>query len=182
MKHRGRGGGGPPDDDPAGAHHHHHGHGHGRHHGRLFEYGELRLLLLAMIADRPRHGYELMKLIEERMGGSYSPSPGVIYPTLAWLDDMGYATLDSEQAARKRYCITPEGESFLLANRAAADELLARAAGAAGGADPVPAPIVRAMENLKLAMRLRLKRAVDEKASQDIAAVLDAAAKAVERS
>ena len=56
----------------------------------------------AMIAEQPRHGYELMKAIEERMGGGYSPSPGVIYPTLAWLEDMGYATADVE-GSRKSY-------------------------------------------------------------------------------
>src|SRR4051812_23229092 len=71
------------------------GRGGGRHGGRLFEYGEPRLLLLAMIAERPRHGYELMKAIEERFSGSYSPSPGVIYPTLAWLDDMGYVAVEA---------------------------------------------------------------------------------------
>ena len=101
----------------------------------LFDYGELRLLLLAMIAERPCHGYELIKAIEERFGGSYTPSPGVIYPTLSWLDDMGYAAIEAEEAGRKHYRITSEGEAFLVANREAADALLARAdpTGAAGG-------------------------------------------------
>src|SRR4051812_30777633 len=84
-------------DRPA-AHHHrgrHHQHHRGRHGGRLFDYGELRLLVLAMIAEQPRHGYELMQVIEERTGGSYSPSPGVIYPTLSWLEDMGYAHVEA---------------------------------------------------------------------------------------
>src|SRR5262249_32296193 len=109
---------------PDGEHgHHHHGH-HGR--GRLFDYGGLRLVMLAMIAEQPRHGYEFIKLIEERSGGSYSPSPGVIYPTLAWLDDMGYARVDTEDGGRKRYGITKEGAAFLTANRATADELQAR--------------------------------------------------------
>lgn len=187
MRHGDRGGDAPP-DDTFDRHRHHHGRHH-RHHrggpgGRLFDYGELRLLLLAMIADGPRHGYEIIKAIEERMGGAYSPSPGVIYPTLSWLDDMGYAVLDVEQAGRKRYRITPEGEAFLVANRKAADELLARAGpGRPGGADSVPAPVVRAMENLKLAMRLRLRRgAIDQQAAEDIAAALDAAANIVERS
>jgi DNA-binding PadR family transcriptional regulator len=169
-----------------GSHHgpHHKRHRGGRHGGRLFDYGDLRLLLLAMIAERPRHGYEMMKAIEERFGGSYTPSPGVIYPTLSWLDDMGYAAIDVEEAGRKRYGITPEGEAFLVANRAAADELLSRSgpAGGAGG-DSVPAPVVRAMENLKLAMRLRLKRGpLDQNAAENIAAALDAAAQTVERS
>src|SRR6266852_5543414 len=129
---------------------HHGGHHRHRQGGRFFDYGELRLLLLAMIAERPRHGYELIKVIEERFGGSYTPSPGVVYPTLAWLDDMGYAAIEAEEAGRKRYRITSEGEAFLVANRAAADALLSRVG--AAGADHVPAPVVRAMENLKLAM------------------------------
>jgi DNA-binding PadR family transcriptional regulator len=171
------------------AHHHHPGgrHGGGRRggrHGRLFDYGELRLLLLAMIAEEPRHGYELIKVIEERFGGSYSPSPGVIYPTLAWLDDMGYAAIEPEPSGRKLYRITREGEAFLTANRVAADELLGRAgeAGAEGG-EGVPAQVVRAMQNLRLAMRLRLRRGgIDQATAERIAAVLDAAAQTVERS
>jgi len=166
-------------------HHHHHGrhrgHRHGRHGGRLFDYGELRLLLLAMIAERPRHGYELIKSIEARFGGSYSPSPGVIYPTLAWLDDMGYVAIEGGESGRKSYRIAPEGEAFLAANRAAVDELLARVG--AGAAPEIPAPVLRAMENLKLAMRLRLKRgSLDQPAAERIAEALDAAALTVERS
>ena len=179
-----------PDDrfarDDEGRHHHHH-RGHrrgGRHGGRLFDYGELRLLLLAMIAERPRHGYELIKAIEDRLGGSYSPSPGVIYPTLAWLDDMGYATIEVEEPGRKRYRITSEGEAFLAANRAAVDNLVARfGAGEPEGRPSVPAPVLRAMENLKLAMRLRLQRgALDREAAEAVAAALDAAAQSVEKS
>jgi DNA-binding PadR family transcriptional regulator len=167
---------------------HHHGRRHrhrggGRHGGRLFDYGELRLLLLAMIAERPRHGYELIKAIEERFGGSYSPSPGVIYPTLAWLDDMGYAAIEAEEAGRKLYRITSEGEAFLVANRAAVDALLSRAGTASEGRAQIPAPVIRAMENLKLAMRLRFKQGpLDQAAADNIAAALDAAAQAVERS
>jgi len=170
-----------------GSHPHHrsdHGRsGHGRRRGgRLFDYGELRLLLLAMIAGKPSHGYELIKAIEERFGGSYSPSPGVIYPTLAWLDDMGYAANEPQEAGRKLYRVTGDGEAFLAANRGAADELLSRS-GPVGGLGSAPAPVIRAMENLKLAMRLRLKgRAVDQEAAEAIAAALDAAAQAVERS
>ena len=187
MEHRDRDGPGrhfAAADDPSG---HHRGGHHRRHrgrHGRLFDYGELRLLLLAMIGERPRHGYDVIKAIEERFGGSYTPSPGVIYPTLAWLDDMGYAAIEAQESGRKRYRLTAEGEAFLFANRAAADELLSRLdpEGAAGSA-PVPAPVVRAMENLKLAMRLRLRGGpVDQAAAETIAAALDAAAQAVERS
>jgi DNA-binding PadR family transcriptional regulator len=188
MKHRRRDGSDhhfTSADDLSDHHPHHHGRHHGhhrrRHGGRLLDYGELRTLLLAMIAERPRHGYELIKAIEERFGGSYTPSPGVIYPTLAWLDDMGYARIEAEQAGRKLYRITSEGEAFLVANRAAVDELLAREGQEGAGA--VPTPIIRAMENLKLALRLRFRRGpIDQTAAETIAAALDTAVQTVERS
>lgn len=158
----------------------HHHRKHGRHHqGRLFEYGELRLLLLAMLAEQPRHGYELIKMIEERMDGRYSPSPGVMYPTLAWLDDMGYANPEVDQAGRKRFRITSEGEAFLVANRAAADELLARAGPASS--EPVPTRLVQAIENFKHALRHRLRQGgIDAVTAEAIAAALDTATEAVE--
>jgi len=168
-----------------GHHRHHHGHrGGGRHGSRFFDYGELRLVALAMIAEQPRHGYELIKGIEERMAGSYSPSPGVIYPTLSWLEDMGYAVPETENGARKRYHITAEGQAFLAANRPGIDALFSRI-DAAGTDRPrgVPAPVVRGMENLKLALRLRLRSGpVDQRTAEAIAAALDAAAQTVERS
>jgi len=176
-----------PPDDRSGPFHRgrHHGPGRGgRHGGRLFDYGELRLLLLAIISDAPSHGYELIKTVEDRFGGSYSPSPGVIYPTLSWLDDMGYAAIEPAEGGRKRYSITPEGKAFLTANRSAIDDLMARAGGGGpGGREGVPAPVVRAMENLKLALRLRLKRGdLDAASAEAIAAALDLAAQTVEKS
>jgi DNA-binding PadR family transcriptional regulator len=175
-----------------GSHRHggHHGH-RGRHGrrgergGRAFDYGELRLLVLSMIEQQPRHGYELMRAIEERMGGSYSPSPGVIYPTLAWLEDMGYACVNAE-GGRKSYAITGEGKAFLTANRQAIDDMEARMGagrGEGGRYQGVPAPVVRGMENLKLALRLRLRRgALEQAAAEQIATALDAAAQTIERS
>ncbi|HYC17667.1 MAG TPA: PadR family transcriptional regulator [Pseudolabrys sp.] len=186
MKHRHRGDRDPSSPDRYHRHRHgrHHHHREGRRGGRLFDYGELRLLLLAMIAERPRHGYELIKEIEDRFGGSYTPSPGVIYPTLSWLEDMGYAAIEIETAGRKRYHITEEGKAFLVANKAAADELLSRiGADQAHGRSHVPAPVIRAMENLKVALRLRLRRGpLGAAAAENIAAALDAAAKTAESS
>lgn len=199
MNHRHRGGWGRHFTHPAlldcfrGGHHgrgdrgeHRGPFGHGRHgggrRGRLFDYGELRLLVLAMLAENPAHGYELIKTIEERFGGSYSPSPGVIYPTLAWLDDMGYAQVEAAEGARKRYSVTQAGADFLEANRAAADALLARSAGETGRPGGPPAPVIRAMENLKIALRLRLREgSLDETAIEAIAAALDDAARSVEK-
>ena len=161
-----------------------HGDRSGPRHGRPFDYGELRLLALAMIREEPRHGYELIKAIEERMGGSYSPSPGVIYPTLSWLEDMGYASVEAEQNGRKRYRVTAEGESFLAANEGALAALLDRIGQPRGGRfEGVPSPILRGMENLKVALRLRLRNGpLADPTIAAIADALDDAAKAVERS
>lgn len=170
--------------DEAHRHHHRGRHGGRRRGGRLFDYGEFRLLILAMLAERPRHGYELIKGIEEQFGGAYTPSPGVIYPTLAWLDDSGYAAVEAEDGGRKRYTATPEGLAFLDENRAAVDALLARGGEEGGGRrEGVPAPVIRGMENLKLALRLRMRRGpIEPAAAEAIAAALDAAAQVVERS
>ena len=137
-----------------------------------------------MLATRPCHGYELMKAIEERSGGSYAPSPGVIYPTLSWLADIGYALMEEGISGRKCYRSTPEGEALLRANRATAEELLSRLGGSdARVAARAPDTVLRAVENLKLTMRLRLRRgSLDQDAAQTIAAALDIAARAVERS
>lgn len=155
--------------------------------GRLFDYGELRLLVLAMIADEPRHGYELIKAIEDRFGGSYTPSPGVIYPTLSWLNDMGYADVTPEAGGRKRYAISDGGKAFLAANQADVDALLARSAegeteGRGHGRGRVPAPVVRSMENLKMALRLRLREGeLTDEVLHRVAAAIDTAAQEVER-
>lgn len=178
-----------PEHDPEGRPHELHEHGPHRHRRgfggrhRPFDHGELRLLALSMIAGEPRHGYELMKGIEERLGGTYSPSPGVIYPTLSWLEDMGFVALDTAEAGRKRYRISAEGEAFLTANRPALEALEARLGSGGAGRPGIPAPVVRAMENLKLALRLRLRRGpLESEAAELIAGALDAAALAVERS
>lgn len=183
-RHRGHDPHGGPHDDAYGHTHAGHpgGHRRGGGHRRLFDYGELRLLVLALIAEEPRHGYELIKAIEDRFAGSYSPSPGVIYPTLSWLEDMGYSTMSVEAGGRKRHSVTPEGEAFLMANKALTDELMTRArSGMARGF--APAPVVRAMENLKTALRLRMRDSeIDPETAQKIAAAIDAAALAVEQS
>src|SRR5262245_3279049 len=87
--------------------------------------GDLKLLALALIAEQPRHGYELIKLIEDKTRGAYSPSPGVVYPTLTFLEEAGYVTAESE-GAKKRYTITDEGRAYLEENRDIADMVLAR--------------------------------------------------------
>src|SRR5271168_1704432 len=86
---------------------------HGRR-GRVFEQGDLRYVLLKLIADKPSHGYELIKDIEERLGGAYSPS--VIYPTLTLLEELGYIRAAQSEGARKAFEITDEGRDALEKN------------------------------------------------------------------
>ena len=149
----------------------------------MFDHGELRLVVLALIAESPRHGYEIIKAIEERLAGSYSPSPGVIYPTLTLLQELGHATVD-EQDGKKRYTITTEGQRYLADHQAAVDAALARMKEVSTRHGGGPAPqIIRAMENLKLALRLRMGRGpLTAEQLQTVAALIDAAALAVERS
>ncbi|GJG88968.1 hypothetical protein tb265_41490 [Gemmatimonadetes bacterium T265] len=151
--------------------------------GRFFAHGDLRLVILHLIAEQPRHGYDLIKAIEERVGGAYSPSPGVIYPTLTLLEDLGYVTVRPDEGAKKSYEITDAGRAFLDANRPTVDALLARMAEAGRAHGGAPAPqLLRAMENLRLALRMRLARGpLGDEQVQALAAALDAAATAVER-
>ncbi|WP_439552353.1 PadR family transcriptional regulator [Falsiroseomonas sp.] len=163
--------------------------GHGPHHhrrggfgGRIFAQGDLRLVMLALIAEKPRHGYELIKAIEERLAGTYTPSPGVIYPTLTLLEEIGQVTATTE-GSRKLYTLTPEGEQALAEQKAVVDAIFARMT-QAGGDEGVAAmlQIRRAMENLKLALRMRMSQGpIDAEHRQRIADAIDAAARAVEQ-
>jgi DNA-binding PadR family transcriptional regulator len=91
--------------------------------GRKLGSKDLQLLILALLGERPAHGYELIKTIEDRSRGFYSPSPGMIYPALTLLDEIGHASIQQE-GSRKLYSITPEGAAYLASNRAAADAIL----------------------------------------------------------
>jgi len=91
--------------------------------GRRLASGDLQLVLLALLAERPSHGYELIKALEERSGGFYSPSPGMIYPALTWLEEMGYASVTAE-GAKKLYSISDAGREYLKQNQDAADAML----------------------------------------------------------
>lgn len=160
-----------------------HGHRHGgrRGGGRFFEQGDLRLVVLKLIADKPAHGYELIKAVEEAAGGAYAPSPGVIYPTLTLLEDLGYAAV-TEQGGRKLYAITPEGEAHLAENEPLVHGLFERMAGVAAGSRAFSPQILRARENLKTALRLKLTSgALSDEQVTGIVEALDTAAQAVER-
>ncbi|HEX4123436.1 MAG TPA: PadR family transcriptional regulator, partial [Tepidisphaeraceae bacterium] len=123
--------------------------------GRFFDSSDLRYLILHLVSDTPRHGYEIIKLIEGESGGAHSPSPGIVYPTLTMLEEMGLAAVTVD-GTRKLYAITEEGKRDLEANRGQVDALLARMREAGERhAHDRPAPILRAMENLKLVLRMR---------------------------
>jgi DNA-binding PadR family transcriptional regulator len=166
-----------------GAQHRHHGL-HGGRTRRVFDQGDLRYVLLQLIAGKPSHGYELIKAIEEKFGGTYSPSPGIIYPTLTLLEELGYARIAAEAGGRKLYSITDEGTAFLAANRPAVDTVMARMAEISQAYGGGPAPeIQRAMRNLETALMIRLGRGpLGVEQIRAVTAILDRTAGEIEQS
>ena len=104
----------------------------GRHHrgrmGRIFEQGDLKYVILRLLEEKPRHGYEIIKELEDRFGGAYSPSPGTVYPTLTMLEDLGYAKAAQDEGGRKVYEITPEGSAYLKEHSTTVDSIFDRIA------------------------------------------------------
>ncbi len=161
--------------------------------GRMLAHGDLKLLALALIEEQPRHGYELIKLIEEKTSGCYSPSPGVVYPTLTFLEEAGYVTAESE-GAKKRYSITEEGRAYLEENRDIADLVLARLSGLGKkmarmrrerGSDrdedqSVPQLVSAALDNLRATAVKRLETE-DEDAETRIVEILARAAQDIRK-
>ena len=189
-------------------HHHPHGDGHsfkhhfvrhffGRHrhgwdnesgegHGgrrRVFDSGELRLVLLKLIADQPRHGYELIRAVEELTGGSYVPSPGMVYPTLTMLEDMGHIIEAKSEGTRKAFAVTDDGTKHLAERKTEVEALFARLAELATMSERADGgPIRRAMGNLRTALRHRLSREnVKPETLHEIAAILEEAVQKIER-
>src|SRR5262245_40113737 len=110
-------GGGPP-----------RGRGHWRRAGRLFEQGDLKYVILRLLDEKPRHGYEIIKELEGRFGGSYAPSPGTVYPTLSMLEDLGYAKQVPEEGGKKIYEITEEGRKHLAEHSGTVNDIFDRIA------------------------------------------------------
>jgi len=151
--------------------------------GRMFESGELRLVLLKLIADQPRHGYDLIRAIEELTHGSYAPSPGVVYPTLTMLQDMGLIQEAAADGARKAFAVTADGEAHLAERSEEVEALLARLEGAGEGKRRAGGkPIQRAVGNLLQALWHRVTADdMGEDRLHEIAAILDEAAQRIER-
>lgn len=150
---------------------------------RMFDGGELRLVLLKLIADEPRHGYDLIRHIEELTGGSYAPSPGVIYPTLTMLDDMGQIEAQQSDGAKKLFAITDAGRAELEANADIVEAALARLTAVGEETQRTDsASVRRAMGNLRQVLMNRLgDRDLNEAALHDIVALIDEAAQKIER-
>jgi DNA-binding PadR family transcriptional regulator len=150
---------------------------------RMFESGELRLVLLKLIADQPRHGYDLIRAIEDLTGGEYAPSPGVVYPTLTLLQDMGLIEEAPGEGPRKPFQITEAGRAHLEENQAEVDDLIARLKDIAPSEEATAGPAIgRAVRNLMTALSHRIGReGLNDELLHDIAAVLDEAAQRIER-
>ena len=108
------------------------GHGFDPRRGRVFEKGDLKYVILDLLKDKPSHGYEVIRALEGRFRGFYSPSPGSVYPTLQLLEDLGYVS-STQQNGKKVYQITDEGRKFLEENRRSVEDIWGRVG---GGWDP----------------------------------------------
>ena len=165
------------------AEHHARGHGRGGGRRRMFDGSELRLILLKLIEEQPRHGYDLIREIEERTGGAYAPSPGVVYPTLTMLEDMGLIDEQKTEGAKKQFAITVAGSAHLTERAQEVEALFARLSQLASMRERTDgAPIRRAMGNLRAVLQNRLTaEGVDADTLHDVAAILDEAAQKIER-
>jgi DNA-binding PadR family transcriptional regulator len=155
----------------------------GRRARRMFESGELRLVLLKLIADEPRHGYDLIRAIEELTGGEYAPSPGVVYPTLTLLQDMGFIEEAAGEGPRKPFQVTDEGRAHIEERAEEIEALFERLTDLKPRADHTAGPAIgRAVKNLMTALRHRVGRdGLDDELLHEIAAILDEAAQRIER-
>lgn len=150
---------------------------------RVFRRGELRLVLLHLVSQEPRHGYDLIQQIEELTGGHYAPSPGIVYPTLTLMADMDMIDEKVDDSGKKIYSIAEAGTALLADEEKQVADILARLESIAQMDQAVDgASIRRAVGNLKSAIRIRL--ADEEKGSEkilDVAAIIDEAAGKIER-
>jgi DNA-binding PadR family transcriptional regulator len=151
---------------------------------RLFEQGDLKLVVLELLQSRPRHGYEIIKAIEELTGGEYSPSPGVVYPTLTLLEEIGHASVTQESGGKKQYGITAEGSAHLAEQREALARIRGRLESAGSASDARRTPeLQRSMQNFKTALHFRLSRTpLEPEQLRKIAEAIDRAAVDIERS
>ncbi|OYY90341.1 MAG: PadR family transcriptional regulator [Sphingomonas sp. 28-66-16] len=158
------------------------GRGRGRR-GRMFDGGELRLVLLKLIADQPRHGYDLIREIEDLTGGAYAPSPGIVYPTITLLDDMGLIEEQKADGAKKLFAVTEAGTAHLAERAEEVEALMARLTDLGAERQRTDsASVKRAMGNLGLVLMQRFGRGeLDTETLHQIVALIDDAAQKIER-
>jgi DNA-binding PadR family transcriptional regulator len=149
---------------------------------RHFDNGELRFVILQLIADKPSYGYEIIKEIEERLSGAYAPSPGVVYPTLTMLEEEGYATVSSAEGNKKLYAATERGLEYLQENKVILKAIFGRMekAGKVFGRGRSP-QIMRAIMNLRYALKIRTERGnLSAEQIRKVAEAIDAAARVID--
>ena len=149
---------------------------------RMFEGGELRLVILLLLESEPRHGYDVIREIETRTGGAYAPSPGIVYPTLTLLEELGQIEARAAEGAKKLFAITATGAAHLAANRNDAEVALARLDELRQKSEVVDAgPVFRAMSNLKAVLQQRLSGQPEKELLFSVADLIDEAARKIER-
>jgi len=155
----------------------------GRRRNRMFAQGELRLALLVLIAEETRHGYELIKAIEELTGGEYAPSPGAVYPTLAMMLDEGVIEHLEAEETRKAYRATELGTAELEERAEEVEALMERLGRHAERHEQVRSPdLFRAMGNLAFVLKNRARQGkLDKAVIEDIVDLVDELAKKIER-
>ena len=148
----------------------------------MFEGGELRLVLLLLLEKEPRHGYDIIREIETRTGGAYAPSPGIVYPTLTLLEEMGLAEMRTADGPKKLYAITEAGVVHLNENRKEAEMVLARLEQLRARGEAIDqGPVFRAMSNLKAVLLQRLSKEPSKDLQFSVADIIDDAARKIER-
>ena len=158
------------------------GRGHGGGRRRIFDGGELRLVLLKLIAEKPRHGYDLIRAIEDRTGGAYAPSPGIVYPTLTLLNEMGLIDEQAAEGARKAFAITPEGAAHLEERAAEVAAIFARLDAMSAIRERSNAvPLRRALHNLRSVLLNRLATGLDDARINAAVELIDETARKIER-
>ena len=154
--------------------------GFGRGRERMFDAGDVKLVVLKLLSEHASYGYQLMKTMEERLSGGYTPSPGVIYPTLTMLEEEGLIASVTE-ADKKVYSPTAQGNEFLEANRERVDFLFERIDSAGREFRRGRSPeIMKAFHNLRGAVMARVSRDMSEEQIQKIADAINAAAKSID--
>jgi len=149
---------------------------------RLFDAGELKLVILKLLAEQPSYGYQLIKLMEERLAGGYSPSAGVIYPTLTLLEEEGLAASSTSENNKKVYSLTDEGRAFLEANKERIGQLFERIEAVSERFQRRRSPeLMKAFGNLRHAVGSHLwGRSISPEKLKKIAEAINGLAKTIE--